>query len=639
MRLRTLWLVASLVVLSAVLAPAQPAPQAQYYARVEYILTAKYQTSLMFSGNQVIELSAPPTPAGYELAFMRVEFPGGMPKSIIPVKADRAEVVNERTLALITYTGSIKLAASDANATCEARVVVSYVKVAWVPLKAGEVTFTVEEPPPPFTKKDLVVRFTIENHAPYGIQDVKGPDGQSLVGSEPDPDALRIDYKHLELNMSYYDLGAYSVTVKQDEGYVLPSSFIVIEPAFKEDTVAPGSSKRYGIGRLSGWRGIGAVVVVYSVLPLAGKGSGGVEVVGELVDFAYCRDEIVVVRAASFLVPNLNLRVYIRVYIVYGSWFEVRNSMRGTVNVLYTPVFIKEAGEWQPKGVSITVRESDVKDAVAAYLVVQLPSYGRVVGIRTPTGAELGSTFEGLLPWGSELRDVRVFMSEAYIQVKAFDAFEPGTYTFQIDWKPVTFKLVDDEGQPVGGAVISISGPINTTVVSDDGGLARAVLYKPGAYSVEVSFKGVGVAKLQLGTLTGEVTIKCRVYRVSWLVVNAWDKPLAGAEVAVASGENILARVVTSDQGTTPVVQVPGGQFVVRVGYKRVASTRVEDFSSSGVRKVRLDVLFELPLFGGIPITTLEAGLMSAAAGSGAVGLMLARGRKPATVEEEVFEE
>lgn len=637
------WVLAILASLLAVAAVhSQPSPTAAfvYYARVDHILTSSISTSILFSEGQVIEIAAPPPPAGYELAFMRVEFPNGLPKGIVPVKADKSEVIDEQVTALVSYSGSIKLAASEANASCDAKVTVSYVKTSWLQLKSGNVSFTVEEPPPPFTKSDLTVRFTIENHAPFAIQDVKGPDGGSLLNNEPSPDAIRVDYKHVELNFKYLDIGSYTINVVDGEEYTLPSAFIVMEPPFKEDTVSPGASKRFGIGQVKGWRGIGAVVVVYSIAPLTSRKSGSVDIVGELVDFAYYKDEIITIKAASFLIPNLNMRLYIKAYIVYGSWFEIRNTMGSTVNVMYTTVFIKEAGDWLPGGVSITVRDSDIKDAMAAYLVVQVPSYGKIVSAKTPSGAELGGTLEGLLPWGSEYRDVRVFMNEAYIQVKAFNSAELGSYFFKIDWGTISFKLVDDGGEPVTGATVVIAGPINATTVSDENGVASFKAYKPGAYVVDVYFKGVPVAKLYLGTLTGGmIAVKCSVYRVSWLVVNAWDQPVSGAELIIKNGDAVVSRVITGEGGVTPVIQIPQGQFAVQINYKRVTSTKVESINSSGLRKAKLDILFELPLFGGIPVTTLEAALAGTLTSGGAAGLAFAKRRKASSTEEIAIEE
>lgn len=614
---------------------AQPAPEVEYYGRLDYILTSTTKTSLLLSGSQVAEISAPPPPPGYSLYYLRVSLPNGLPKEVVPVKYDRAEALGDKVMALVSYSGSIKLTSADANASVEAEVEVCYVKTEWLKLVEGSVNFTVEEPPPPFTKSDLRVRFAIENHAPFAISDLKGPSGESLVGNEPNPDAVKIDYKHVELNFKYLDTGTYTIELKYGKDYVLPSSFIVYEPPFKEDTIAPGSAKRYGIGQLKDWRGIGAVVIVYSIAPLSGKGGGDVEVVGELTDFAFYKNEIVTIRAASFLIPNLNLRVFIKAYIVYGSWFEIRNNMKSTLNLMYTTVFIKEAGEWLPTGVQFNVRESDVKDAMAAYLVVQAPSYGRVVSIKTPSGVELGATQEGLLPWGDEYRDVQVFMSEAYIQVKAFEELEPGTYFFRIDWRPITFKVIDDGGEPIIGATVSVSGPVNSSTVSNEYGTATFRLYKPGAYAVSVNFKGVNVAEMRLGTITNDtITVKCRVYRVSFLVVDMWDNPLSGAEIVVRNGGTVIDRTFTGEGGTTPVLQIPAGQFVVQSTYKRVTSSRVETIDSSGIRKIKLDVLFEIPLFGGIPVTTLETALVGATLGGGALAATAVKKARASRIEE-----
>jgi len=623
---------------------AQPAVQpteATFYGRLDFILTTTMKTSLMLGENQVAEVSAPPAPPGYNLYYLKTSFPDGLPDGVVPVKYDKAEMLDNKIVALVSYAGSVKLAGANSNVTVNVDVSVCYVKTSWLRLSEGGVNFTVKEPPPPFTKDDLTVKFTVENHAPFAISDLKGPNGESIMGSgEPSPEAVKIDYKHVELNFKHLDLDTYTIELRQGNDYILPSSFLVFEPPFKEDTVAPGNAKRYGVGQMKDWRGIGSVVIIYTIAPLSGRSGGDVEVAGELVDFAYYRNEIVTIRAASFLIPNINLKVYIKAYIVYGTWFEIRNNMKSSVNVMYTTVFIKESGEWQPTGVQFTVRESDIKDAMAAYLVVQAPSYGRIVSMKTPSGTELGATLEGLLAWGDEYRDVRVFMNEAYVQVKAFGVSEPGTYFFRIDWKPITFKVTDDGGEPIIGATVSITGPLSASALSNEMGLATFRLYKPGAYTVNVRFKGVDVATLQLGTITDDTLIvKCKVYRVSWLVTDAWDKPLSRAEIIVKNGDAVIDRAFTSDGGMTPVMQIPAGQFVVQGTYKRVTSSRVENVDASGIRKLKLDVLFEIPLFGGIPVTTLETAFAGATLGGGTLAAAMIRKSRASHVEEVVLEE
>lgn len=618
----------------------QPA-EAVYYGRLDFILVSTMKTSLMLGENQVAEISAPPAPPGYNLYFLKVSFPKNLPDGVVPVKYDRAEMLDNRIGALISYTGSVKLAGANSNITVDVDVSVYYVKVSWLKLSEGSVNFTIEEPPPPFTKDDLTVKFTVENHAPFAISGLKGPNGESILGSsEPNPEAVKIDHKHVELNFKYLDLGTYTIELKQGSDYILPSSFLVYEPPFKEDTVAPGSAKRYGVGQMKDWKGIGSVVIVYTISPLSGRSGGDVELVGELVDFAYYRNEVVTIKAASFLIPNINLKVYIKAYIVYGTWFEIRNNMKNSINVMYTTVFIKESGEWQPTGVQFTVRDSDIKDAMAAYLVVQAPNYGRIVSMKTPSGIELGATQEGLLPWGDEYRDVRVFMNEAYVQVKAFGVSEPGTYFFRIEWRPITFKVVDDEGEPIVGATVSVAGPLSASALSNEMGLASFRLYKPGAYTVNVRFKGVDVAALQLGTITSDVlVVKCKVYRVSWLVTDAWDKPLSGSEIVVKSGDAVIDRAFTSDGGATPVMQIPAGQFIVQGTYKRVTSSRVENIEGNGIRKLKLDVLFEIPLFGGIPVTTLEAAFAGATLGGGTLAAAVIKKSRASHLEEVALEE
>lgn len=621
-------------------ATVSPEDEYIYYAKIEHFLTTSYSTSLLLDEAKVYDIQAPPPPPGYSLYYLRVSFPKGLPKEVVPVKYSKSEVLNEEITALVSYSGIVALAASSSNVAVDAHISICYVKSGWLKLQEGEVKFKVEDPPPPFTRKDLSVKVTIDNHAPFAIVDVKDPSGESLIGNEKTPDTLKVDYKHLELNLTYLETGEYTIYVAKGPDYVLPPSFLLVETGFREDVIRAGEAKKFGVGQKSGWRSIGAVVILYSIAPLTGRTSGGVDVTGTLVDYAYYRDDTITIRAASFLVPNINLRVWIKAYIVFGTWFEIRNNMRENVNLMYTTIFIKDAGVWTPKGVEFTIKDVDIKDAAFAYLVVQAPSYATITGVRTPSGIEVGGRFEGLLPWGNEYRDIRVNLNEAYVQVKAFDSMETGNYIFEVDWKTVNLKLVDDGDKPIIGAKVDVRGPLNISSLSDGDGVASFKLYKPGAYRFDVQFKGVTVATLALGSIVNpNITVKCDVYRASWLVVDAWDKPIQGAEVIIKNGGTVVARAVTGEEGLTETIQVPKGKFVVEGAYKRVITTRVEEINSSGPRKLKLDVLFEIPVLGGVPLTTLETAAVGVAVGGGTAGLKLLKRGRARTVEEISLEE
>ena len=110
---------------------------AAYYGRLDYILSTTTETTLMLSENQVIEVGAPPAPSGYNLYFLRVVFPKGLPEGVVPVKYDKAEILDNKVMALISYSGSVKLAGANSNATVGAEVAVYYVKTIWLKLEEG----------------------------------------------------------------------------------------------------------------------------------------------------------------------------------------------------------------------------------------------------------------------------------------------------------------------------------------------------------------------------------------------------------------------------------------------------------------------------------------------------------------------
>lgn len=605
-----------------------------FYARVDYMLDATTRTSMLFSENEVKDLAAPPGPPGYSLQYMEIRFPGGMPNDLVPVKFDAKSEMDGKIASVVSYGGDIRLAALAPNMTVDVEIATRYIRSEWISLTGGELKFKVEEPTPPFNLLNLTVKVSIDNHAPYAVSDVIGPNGLSMIEGAP-PDAMKVDPKHVELSFRFLDTGEYTIKLAKDDKYIFPSAFILTEGPFINATLGAGGSKQFTVNERVGWKPLGAVVIAYSVAPLSGRGQGGVSVKGELVDYAYLRDEVISISAASLLVPKINLKLWVAAYIVFGSWIQVTNNMKNAVNIMYAPIYIREAGEWTPDGVEITVRDTDLKDAAMAYVVVQAPSYGRIKGIVTPSGAEFTGFTEATIPWGEEYRSMIISGSEAYMQVRAFNVAETGRYRFKIAWQPITLRLLDANSKPIAGAAVEVTGPLNMTAMSDGSGVASFTLHKPGVYSIRVLFKGFEVARLQVGSFAmPSITVQCEVYRAAWVVTDIWDRPVEGAEVIITGPNGVLARGTTGSDGTVVFEQLPKGQFSLTVNYKRLSKTMPVTLDGNTFSKVGLDMVFELPGIG--PISSLETGLIAASLGMGAAGLaLIRRGRKSGEVEEE----
>ncbi len=640
--------VACLVLMLAAIATAAPSAtptKSGYYAKIDYVIASKIGILLEFEDNAVRDVTAPPAPPGYELLYMKIYFPRGLPGDVAPIKFDRKVEKEGEVLSLVAYDGTIKLAFSGTgNATLGASLECVYAKTVWVEIpESGVVEFTVEEPVEPFDLSNLTVRISVDNYAPYRIKDLVDPLGQSLLDpafqESVSPAAVKIDPKNAELNFAYgLEVGEYEAIFEYGEDYSLPNAFIAREDRFFNDTIAPMSSKTFASSSASGWDILGYVVVLYSLHPLSGS-RGGAEVKSTMVDYAYYEDRTIRIEGASYLIPPLDFELWIKAYIVYGTWFKVVNMMSEPVNVVYAPVLIKETGEWTKRGLKARITESDVKDAVYAYLVVQIPHYGKIKNVITPGGGSLGEYAESLLPWSSGVRAVSVLEDQAYVQVKCGSASELGVYTFEIEWTPIELKVVDADGEPIAGALVKLEGPIEAVEETDEEGIAKVVLYEPGPYKVEVEFKSTKVAELELPTITDTtIEIECAVYNVIVEVTDVWGRPLEGAEVVFeGAGGNIVASGETDNSGALAIEQIPGGDYKIEVTYKRVKGEFAKKIGASRKIRLGLDVLFEIP-FINLPISKLEA--LAAALSTSALGIggYLVSNRKKKEYGEEAVE-
>ncbi len=632
-------LLVAILVASTAAAAASGSKGPTFYARVDYLLTAEDSAEITLTEGAVREIAAPPEPSGYKLYYIEVFFEGGLPKNVVPVGYDYLIEERGTVIGLVSTSGTVSIACRSENATLTVKVKAVYLKREWVKISGQSIKIKVEDPGTPFSKDNLSVKVTIENHAPYAIVGVKGPGGVDLTDARKQeamsPDTIQVDPKHVVIQLSELPLGEYEILLAEGEEYVLPSAFIAAHEAFYNDTVQPGRTKVFRVRPPKGWKYMACVVVLYSLSPVSSsKASAYVE--AEAVDLVYVRDESVSIKAASFLVPPLNLRLWVRAYIAFGDSFRVVNPMGSPVSVIYVPVIIKGAGDWTPEGVYVTVSEEEIKKFAMAYVVVQVPSYGKIVDIVTPSGDSYGEYRSALKPWFSALRGIGMLDDEAYIQVKAGSAIEAGEYFFKIEWEPITLAVVDSKGRPIAGATVELSGPLNTTVVTGADGTVTLKLYKPGVYNVGVRFRGVPVAEYTLGTIISKrIEIPCAVYDLTVVTVSLTGAPLPGTEVTLITPDGkALLSAETNDKGVAVLTQIPKGKYVVHAIYKRIEKMQDIEVSGDRVLEVKLDVLFEIPLLG-IPISSFEAAAAGLSLGATAVLFKLV-GRRGG--EEEIEE-
>ena len=627
--------------LLANLAYQQPGTEPLYYARIDYILKAKDSGSFNLNEGAVAEITAPPEPAGYELMYLEAKFGDeGLPKNSVPVMYDHIREDKGKITSLISSSGEIKIACKSGNASFNAIVEAVYVKTLWMPIKGDELKINVEEPEEPFNFKDMTVRVTIENYAPYAISGVIAPSGIDLLSlsaqEQLSPEAVEIDPKHLYISGEALQSGVYHVKLLKGEKYILPSAFIAIHERFINETVGANRAKTFTIRSRKGWKYLGSIVILYS-LGMPKNEKTAIKLEAQLVDYVYFKDELIHIEGASFLIPPLDMKFWLKAFIVFGDSFKVDNHMSSQLNVIYIPIMIKEAGEWTPEGVFINIKETDLKDVTMAYAVVQLPSYGTIEDVVTPSGESYGEYASALKPWYTQLRSMGVNDHEAFIQVKSRGAIEAGQYFFKVDWKPVTIVAVDSNRRPLKQALVEVKGPASFTVTTDNEGKAKVKLYIPGEYKVSIKFHGVEVGSSVIGTITDtELRVECEVYELKIMTQNALGQALGGTEVSLILGDKVLYTGETNDKGIVVFDQVPKGAYIVQAVYKRIEKVQDIEVTKNEVVQIKLDMLFEIPYLG-FAVSTVEAASMVFAIGAILTLLLFKRtGRRKEETEEEL---
>ncbi len=610
----------------------------QFFAKVDYIVVSEESGEVTFNVNEIKEINAPIEPTGYKLYYMEVDFENGLPQDLVAVTYDKVVEKNNVILSLFSYNGVVKLAANKENITTTLRVKAYFIKREWIPLKKGELKLKIDAPSEPYTVKNLTVRVSIDNFAPFAFVGLLGPNGENLVDTiqqeNMKPDAVKLDFKHIELNMKELSTGTYTLLVKEDKSFVLPNSFIVVEDQMFNTTVKASSETSFTIKQKERWKTIGAIVILYSVAPF-GATNNHTRITGEMIDYVFMTENDFTVSSASFLVPPLYMKYWVKAYVVYGSWFKVQNYMKNPVNVIYIPISIKEIGKWTPQGLIADVKEADIKKAYSAYLVVQIPSFGRIKSITTPGGQAYTNYREAIKSWFSGVRSLAMLENEAYIQVKNKDSLEAGIYKVSIDWTPLTFTLVDNSGRPLTNALLTVTGENSYKTTTDVNGTAKVLIYKPGIYHVTATFKGVNVGSLDLGTVTNtEFTLKCEVYDLKVITVGTMQQSISGTEVVVKTlnGTTLDSKETNSD-GIAVFTQIPKGEYVIEATYKRIHSKDIVKVYADTVHKMKLDLLFEIPGLG-LPLTSSEAIASIVSLSTVSLLLFLARRRRSGIKEE-----
>ncbi len=612
------------LILVAPLTVAAPIPDAKYYGKVEVMVTTVESTEINFGSSELVDVLSSAEPPGFHLKEFKIVFEEGLPEGVTPVLYDQKIVSNGVVKALISRKGEIKLAPSTFNGTVKAKLISVFVKESWVEL-SSKVKIDLSQLAGSGLD-NVTVRFTIDNYAPYAVRGLISPDGDDMLKMHAQEsagaDAIKFDPKHVEFAVSSTGFGVYTVELAEGEEYSLPNAFIVAEGQYMNLTVLPGATKTVIVKKKSGWRALGAIVVLYSVNP--GKLSSRVAVEGGLVDLAYSKGEEFEVEGASLMVPPLQMSYWIKAYLVYGDTIKITNNGVHEVNGIIVPINIKAAGTWTEKGLIVNVDKKTLRGSTNAYIVVQLPDAASINSIILPDGSTLKKIADGDLSLMGMARKVVISQHEALVQIKKGAEEADGQYIFEVEWKPITVKLTDADGNPISGAVVKAEGPVEASGVTDATGTARLKVYAPGVYHVTAVFKGAKVADATLGTLKGDaISVKCAVYSLQVTVTTKIGSPIEGAVVTISNKGGFTTSAETDSDGKVVFAQIPAGEYKVKAEYKGSNAEKSITVDSNAKVNVAMDIVLELPFIGPISVTEL------AAAGTAGVATALAlAGRK-----------
>lgn len=573
------------------------------------MVTVEETYELDFSSKSVITLmSASPLP-GFTLDRFVVIFEGGAPQGVQPLKYDKKSERMGVLESVLSYNGEVSLGSNGYNGTCKVRTLTVMRRTTWYPLSGSIEVDTSEFTGTGF--KDVTLKITLDNYAPYAVKQVLGPEGENLLDIKSQEalgaGVVKVDPKHVEIKTSRIGFGKYTVKVERNDAYILPSAMLVIEEDFIEQTLPAKGSKTLALRAKAGWKPLGWIIVAYSVAP-GPLDNNYVQVEGDLANFVAEKKDEFEVRGASLLIPPLLLHYWIRAYLVYGNTVKVTNLGKHDVQLLAIPVYFREAGTWTSKGVEITVSQKDLGAAYAAFLVVQVPVLARIKSVTLPSGITVTGFENYTASWDGEWRTIIVEDHEVAVQVKNGAKVDEGVYTIAVEWSPLRIKPVDAKSRAVAGAEVTVEGPLKISGVTGVDGVATVKIYAPGVYRVAVKYKGSTAGEIVLGTLMEqEITIPCALYDLQVNVKTALGSPVTGAQVTVSGQSGYTQSLETDDNGRVFFTQLPEGTYVVKAEYKGVSAQQTVSLSTDTVLDVNMGILFELPLLGPVTATTAAA--------------------------------
>jgi hypothetical protein len=612
---------------------------AEFYAKVDVQLAVSDSLVLDFGSKNVISIAGAAEPPGFKLEKVVVVFEDAAPPQIVPVKYATVSQSMGKVKSIASDSGEVVLASNGFNGTVSVRVLTYFVKTYYEKLGDGNLTVDTSE----FSGlgiQDVILKVTIDNYAPYGIAGVIGPNGDNLmdlgIQERLGAGIVKVDPKHVEINVGRVGFGKYTITVAKGEEKVMPNALLVVEDTFTEITVPAKSSKVFSLKNRNGWSPLGFIVVLYSVSPgpLSIDPTTGIE--AAMASYVFSRQEEFDIRGASLLIPPLLMNYWMKGYIVFGQTVKINNNQNRDLQALIVPIYYKEAGTWTPNGLVVKVSKADIGSAYSAYIVVQVPAIARISSIVLPSGQVIQNVENYTTGWLGTWRTAVLEKNEATIMVKNGDAMEDGTYVFNINWAPLTLKFVDSKGYPISGVKVHVEGPVSLDTLSGADGIAKINIYAPGVYKITGAFKGVDIASITLGTLMDQdIVLKCPVYNLRVKVVTALGNTLTGATVTITNDGGYSQSMETDANGIAVFQQLPTTKYTIEANYKRISTKTTITLTGDQEVTVNTGILLDIPLLG--PITAVEA--LAAGAATMVAGALLSgvkRGKDKEEVEIEL---
>ncbi|MCD6510295.1 MAG: carboxypeptidase regulatory-like domain-containing protein [Thermoprotei archaeon] len=604
MRLSLAMILASLLMLSIAYVQVAHAPDVQvpYFIKYTYTITEDQVLDLVLNASDHFEYKPPSPPEGMEgstytdfkLNYVEVFIPKAV-ASVLKVTGEDYKVrISEDYVSYRFYsTTPVRIEnTGDSALVISLPVKVTYVHEEWVQVKSTSAEINVLPPPIPFTSGNVSISLEIPPYTPLAFSSLITPDDIDIISlkaqEEFDPEAISVSPRFVSLSLRQLPYGKYIVGLEPAKP--LPACRLYKSMEILNLTIPAMSSRLIAMpAPPNGWEfsHIEAVIATISVMKPSIKGEISVE--APIVDLAYGI-------SGTIPVKFIKAKYALKAYTVYSNRFTIVNKLNIPIIVYLVPFVYREIGEWSPLGLTVKVDRADVDRSTYAFLEVDIPN-GVIKEVTLPSNMAVGHYYDSSVPWSGDVnRTISSLPHYALIQVAHDEVVETGTYSFKIDWLPISFRIVDSKGRPLEKGMARLYD--NETSIPQEivGGIARITPYKPSIYRLEVKYKDVVVYDEYVGfPVKPEYMIPCKVYDLVVEVVGARGQPLEKAVVNLTAVEGKAIAKATNGSGMVCFEQLPIGEYQLSVSYKNVGDALMVSLTDNIKETIKLDVFIEVP--------------------------------------------